>query len=64
MSLDPILSLVSAVGEAVALVLLVRRKIWRNMPMFTIYIFWTLLTDLAAYYIQNYAIASQYVVYQ
>jgi hypothetical protein len=62
-SLDPILSLVSAVGEAVALVLLVRRKIWRNMPMFTIYIFWTLLTDLAAYYIQNYAIASQYVTF-
>ena len=48
MTLDNALLICGMVGEAIVLALLIRRKVWRNLPLFCIFVAWTLATDLMA----------------
>ena len=61
MSLDSILSVTSAFGEAVVLALLVRRGTWKMLPAFSIYLLWTLLSDIMSFYFERYLTHSSYV---
>jgi hypothetical protein len=47
-SLDSAILIASIVGEAVVSGLLLRRKTWRTLPCFCIYVIWTLTSDLAS----------------
>jgi hypothetical protein len=46
MTLDPMLISASAVGEFVAIIFMVRAKVWRILPVFGAYVVWALLSDL------------------
>ena len=63
MSIDSVLTLVSAVSEAVVVVLLLSRKTWRILPIFSLYILWALISDLAAFYFQSYGVSANYLVF-
>jgi len=39
-------------GELVVLFLLVRRKIWKVLPLFSFYMLWAFLSDVVLYYVQ------------
>ncbi len=55
MSNDSILTIALVVGETIVLVPLVRRRIWRVLPVFSGYLVWALLSDVAGLYFQNHA---------
>lgn len=48
MAPDQVMALVSSVGESLVLVLLVRRKVWRTLPFFCMYIAWALASDVTS----------------
>jgi hypothetical protein len=50
---DSILTLSSALGEAVVCVLMVRQKMWRKLPLFLAYVAWACASDLVAFYLQH-----------
>jgi hypothetical protein len=47
LTLESTIWLISAVAEASVLVLVIQRKLWRTLPIFSIYVAWTLLSDVA-----------------
>jgi hypothetical protein len=47
-SLDTAVLLAGVIGEAVVCGLLLRRKTWRTLPCFCIYVIWTLASDVAS----------------
>jgi hypothetical protein len=47
LTLELILWLGAAIGELSVLVLVVRKRFWRTLPLFSIYVAWTLASDLA-----------------
>jgi hypothetical protein len=52
-SYDSVLTISSAVGEAVVLVFLLHKRIWRILPVFSAYVLWALLSDLAIVYFRS-----------
>jgi len=52
---DSILTIALVVGETIVLAPLVRRRIWRILPVFSGYLVWALLSDVAGLYFQNHA---------
>lgn len=52
MTLDSKLTVALSVGETIVLTLLIWRGIWRNLPIFSAYLCWSLVTDLAGLYLQ------------
>jgi hypothetical protein len=59
-SFDSILTLVSAISEAVIISLLLQRKTWRILPVFSSYLAWTLISDAAALYWQTHGVPDNY----
>lgn len=53
MSYESILATLSVTGEILVLVMLLRSKVWRNLPLFCIYTAWTLIGDLALITLQR-----------
>lgn len=53
----------SAAGEAIVLVALSRQNSWRKLPMFTLYVLWGMISDLANLYIQKSVSTSFYEKY-
>lgn len=51
MTLDSAVLIASIVGEAVVCAILLQRKAWRSLPFFSIYVIWTLASDLASSFI-------------
>ncbi len=51
MTLDHALLVCGMLGESLVLLLLMRRKVYRTLPFFCIYIAWTLLIDLLAAFV-------------
>jgi hypothetical protein len=51
MTLDHALLFCGMLGESLVLFLLIRRKVWRTLPLFCLYILWTLLTDLSVAFV-------------
>lgn len=49
--LDHAVLFASIVGEALVCALLLRQKMWRTLPFFTVYVFWTLASELASWII-------------
>jgi len=47
--LDSVMALASSAGETIVLALLIRRKVWKNLPIFCIYVAWALVSDIGAY---------------
>lgn len=60
MSFDSTMTLVSALGEAVVLILLFHRRTWRLLPIFSSYVLWTLASDAAALYFQSHGTSDNY----
>ncbi|WP_263359191.1 hypothetical protein [Acidicapsa ligni] len=60
MALDTIVSVVGMLGEATVSILLLRRKSWRTLPFFSIYVAWSLLTDIVGTYLLIYKIPDAY----
>lgn len=52
MSIDSILTIALIVGELTVLALLAYRRIWRTLPVFSLYMVWSLATDLLGLYFQ------------
>jgi len=48
MTLDHALLICGMLGESIVLALLIRRKVWRTLPLFCVYVAWTLVTDILA----------------
>jgi hypothetical protein len=61
--LDSVLTLLSAIGETFALLFLLRRKIWRTLPVFSAYILWTLVSDFAGLYFQFHPFSADYLAF-
>ena len=61
--MDSILTLASAIGEAAVLVLLVRRKIWRTLPILSAYVLWTIVSDVVSLYFQIYGVPANYLTF-
>ncbi|HUD15165.1 MAG TPA: hypothetical protein VMQ56_16045 [Terracidiphilus sp.] len=60
---DSLLWMAGAVAEAVVLFLLIRRRVFSSLPVFTSYIAWSLLSDLAQYAAANYYHAAIFRLY-
>ena len=61
--MDSILTFASAIGEAAVLVLLVRRRIWRTLPILSAYVLWTIVSDAVSLYFQIYGIPANYLAF-
>jgi hypothetical protein len=59
LTLELTIWLVSAIAEASVLVLVVRRKLWRLLPIFSIYVAWALASDVAYFLITRRLPAAQ-----
>jgi hypothetical protein len=55
MGADSVLTLLSALGEAVVCVLMLRNNIWRKLPFFLLYVAWACISDMAALCMQHFA---------
>ena len=53
MSSDSIMTVALVAGEVLVLAPIVRRRIWRVLPVFSAYLVWALLSDLAGLYFQR-----------
>jgi hypothetical protein len=60
---DSLLWMAGAVAEAVVLFLLIRRRVFSSLPVFTSYIAWSLLSDLSQYAADNYYPAATFRLY-
>jgi len=58
---DSILTIALVAGEVVVLAPIVRRKIWRILPVFSAYLVWALVSDLAGLYFQSLGPAFNYL---
>lgn len=61
MSSDSILTIALVAGEALVLVPIMRRNIWRILPVFSAYLVWDLASDLAGLYFQSRGAAFNYL---
>ena len=52
MSADSILTTALAVGEIVVLAQIARRRIWRTLPVFSLYMLWQFISDMTGLYFQ------------
>ena len=52
MSNDSIMTIALIVGDMIVLAPIIRRRIWRILPVFSAYLVWTLLSDLSGLYFQ------------
>lgn len=55
MSLNLILWLLSAVGEAVVIGLLLYRKVWKTLPWFLVFCIWALVSDVGLYAVMHFS---------
>ena len=53
MSSDSIMTVALVAGEVLVLAPIARRRIWRVLPVFSAYLVWALLSDLAGLYFQH-----------
>lgn len=61
MSSDSILTIALIAGEAIVLAPIMRRNIWRLLPVFSAYLVWALASDLAGLYFQSLGVAFNYL---
>jgi hypothetical protein len=58
---DSILTIALVVGEVIVLAPIIRRRMWRILPVFSAYLVWALLSDLAGLYLQGYGASFNYL---
>ena len=54
-AIDDALMLVSALSECCFFALLVYKRIWKSLPLFTLYIAWAFVSDVAFFLIASHA---------
>jgi hypothetical protein len=59
MSGDSLITLTSAVGEALVIASVVRSRAWRKLPLFLCYIVWTFLSDSTALFFQTHGVSAE-----
>lgn len=63
MSIDSKLTIALILGEIIVLGLIAWRRIWRKLPVFSLFLLWSLITDVMGLYQISHATAERYFTY-
>lgn len=63
MSIDSTLTVALAVGEITVLALMIWRRMWRTLPVFTAYMLWSLISDTAGLYFLIHGVVKSYFTF-